>query len=212
MFPKNCLRRTIDFMRSRRKVLSLLMSAFFITVTATTTAAFAQTGKCSFQKLNFPPPANRLPSPRALNDAGAIVGTYFGGNTGHGFLLYQGKVTSFMFPGSTITEAWDISRTGIIVGTFNVNGVAGTLAFMVKNGVFHQITFPGFVVTNASAFGVNANGDVVGRIVANGAAFGFRAISLCIFVLRRADSVLRRFRFLGLQCIREFAFSDAASL
>jgi hypothetical protein len=160
-------------MRSRRKVLSLLMSAFFITVTATTTAAFAQTGKCSFQKLNFPPPANRLPSPRALNDAGAIVGTYFGGNTGHGFLLYQGKVTSFMFPGSTITEAWDISRTGIIVGTFNVNGVAGTLAFMVKNGVFHQITFPGFVVTNASAFGVNANGDVVGRIVANGAAFGF---------------------------------------
>jgi uncharacterized membrane protein len=105
---------------------------------------------------------------------GAIVGSYLDGNaTSHGFLLYQGKVSSFMFPGSIRTEAWDISRTGIIVGTYNVRGVAGTLAFMVKSGAFHQITFPGFSTTNASAFGVNDNGDVVGRFVSNGAAFGY---------------------------------------
>lgn len=169
--------------RSHRKAgkhahaLSLLMSVCFIAVTAT--AAFAQnagstTGKCSFQALNFPAPANSLPSPRALNDAGAIVGSYFGGNTSHGFLLYQGKVASFMFPGSTRTEAWDISRTGIIVGTYNVSGVIGTRAFMAKSGVFHQITFPGFSgVTNASAFGVNDKGDVVGHFVTNGTGFGF---------------------------------------
>ncbi|MGC2743579.1 MAG: hypothetical protein WA672_10355, partial [Candidatus Angelobacter sp.] len=142
-------------------------------IAATATAAFAQTGKCSFQKLTFPAPANRLPLPRALNDVGAIVGSYFGGNTSHGFLLYQGKVSSFMFPGSTRTEAWDISRTGIIVGTYNVSGVAGTLGFMVKSGVFHKITIPGFPTTNVSAFGVNDNGDVVGRFVANETAFGF---------------------------------------
>jgi len=152
------------------------MCAFFIAATATT--AFAQaagstTGSCSFQTLNFPAPANRLPSPRAINDAGAIVGSYFGGNTSHGFLLFQGKVASFMFPGSTRTDAWDISRTGIIVGTYNVSGVAGTLGFMVKSGVFHQIKIPGFPTTNVSVFGVNSNGDVVGRFVANGAAFGF---------------------------------------
>lgn len=163
-------------MKSHRKALYLLMCAFFIATTAT--AAFAQTsgsttGSCSFQRLNFPAPANRLPSPRALNDVGAIVGSYFGGNTSHGFLLYQGHLASFMFPGSIRTEAWDISRTGIIVGTYNVTGVAGTLGFMVKSGVFHQIKIPGFLTTNVSAFGVNANGDVVGRFVANGAAFGF---------------------------------------
>jgi len=152
------------------------MSVCFIVATAT--LAFAQaagstTGKCSFQALKFPAPADRLPSPRALNDLGAIVGSYFGGNTSHGFLLYRGHVASFMFPGSTRTDAWDISRTGIIVGTYNVSGVAGTRAFMAKNGVFHQITIPGFISTNTSAFGVNANGDVVGRFVSNGTGFGF---------------------------------------
>ena len=157
--------------KSHRKAVSLLMSVCFIAVTAT--AAFAQSGKCSFQTLNFPAPANRLPSPRALNDLGAIVGSYFGGNTSHGFLFYQGHLASFMFPGSIRTEAWDISRTGIIVGTYNVSGVAGTRAFMVKSGVFHQIKIPGFLSTNTSAFGVNANGDVVGRFVSNGAAFGY---------------------------------------
>ena len=161
-------------MRRHRKAVCLLLSVCFI---AATSSAFAQagatTGKCAFQTLNSPPPANRLPSPRALNDVGAIVGSYFGSNTSHGFLLYQGKVSSFMFPGSTRTEAWDISRTGIIVGTYNVSGVAGTLGFMVKSGVFHQIKIPGFLTTNVSAFGVNDNGDVVGRFVANGTAFGF---------------------------------------
>jgi uncharacterized membrane protein len=159
-------------MKSHGKARSLLISALFIVATAT--VAFAQTGKCAFQQLNFPPPDNHLPIPRALNDVGAIVGSYLDGNaTSHGFLLYQGKVSSFMFPGSIRTEAWDISRTGIIVGTYNVRGVAGTLAFMVKSGAFHQITFPGFSTTNASAFGVNDNGDVVGRFVSNGAAFGY---------------------------------------
>jgi uncharacterized membrane protein len=163
-------------MKSHRKALSLLMCAFFIAATAT--AAFAQTsgsttGQCAFQTLNFPAPANRLPVPRALNDVGAIVGSYFGGNTSHGFLLYQGHLASFMFPGSTRTEPWDISRTGIIVGTYNVSGVLGTRAFMVKSGVFHQITFPGFPATSASAFGVNSNGDVVGDFLSNGTAFGY---------------------------------------
>ena len=148
------------------------MCAFFIA--ANGTAAFSQTGKCAFQPLNFPAPANHLPTPTALNDLGAIVGSYLDANaTSHGFLLYQGKVSSFMFPGSIRTEAWDISRTGIIVGTYNVSGVAGTRAFMVKSGVFHQIKIPGFLSTNTSAFGVNANGDVVGRFVSNGAAFGY---------------------------------------
>jgi hypothetical protein len=64
-------------MRNHGKVLSLLMSVCFIAATAT--AAFAQaastTGKCSFQKLSFPPPATNG-NPVALNDLGGIAGSF----------------------------------------------------------------------------------------------------------------------------------------
>jgi uncharacterized membrane protein len=159
-------------MKDHKRIFCLLLAAFFVAATATT--AHAQGGQCAFEALNFPAPANNNPTPRALNDNGAIVGLFGGSDSkAHGFLLYQGKVASFMFPGSINTEPWDISRTGIIVGTYNVSGVAGTLGFMVQSGVFHQITIPGFSPTNVSVFGVNANGDVVGRFVANDTGFGF---------------------------------------
>jgi uncharacterized membrane protein len=160
-------------MRSHRKVFCLLMSAFFIAATAT--AAFAQTGaaagQCGFQALNFPPPANNGGG-AALNDVGAIVGGFQDSQShGHGFLLYQGKLTTFMFPGSTSTTVHDISRTGTIVGEYNVTGDTNTHPFMVQSGGFHKITVPGF--PNAqTATGVNANGDVVGQIASNTAVFG----------------------------------------
>ena len=84
-------------------------------------------------------------------------------NHSHGFLLYQGKLTTFMFPGSTSTTATDISRTGTIVGDYNVTGDPNTHPFMVQSGGFHKITLPGFSNTTATATGVNANGDVVGK-------------------------------------------------
>ena len=36
----------------------------------------------------------------------------------HGFLLYQGKFTTFMFPGSTDTIRIDMNTTGTIVGDY----------------------------------------------------------------------------------------------
>ncbi len=161
-------------MRSHTKVFSLLMSAFFIAATAT--AAFAQTGatagQCGFQKLTFPPPANNGGG-AALNDLGAIVGDFQDSQShGHGFLLYQGKLTTFMFPGSSSTTAHDISRTGTIVGEYNVTGDPNTHPFMVQSGGFHKIILPGFSNTSATATGVNANGDVVGQVASNTAVFG----------------------------------------
>lgn len=162
------------FMRSHRKALCLLMSAFFIAATAT--AAFAQTGatagQCGFQTLTFPPPANNGGG-AALNDVGAIVGGFQDSQShSHGFLLYQGKLTTFMFPGSTNTTPHDISRTGTIVGEYTVPGDSKTHPFMVQSGGFHQIILPGFSNTTATATGVNANGDVVGQIASNTAVFG----------------------------------------
>ena len=64
----------------------------------------------------------------ALNDVGGILGTYAASDFHtHGFLLYQGKFTRFMFPGSTDTIAHDINTTGTIVGDYSVgNGQSST--------------------------------------------------------------------------------------
>ena len=146
-------------MTSHRKTVCLLMSVCFIAATAT--AAFAQNGKCSFQQLNFPPPATNG-NAVALNDLGAIAGNFLDSkNTSHGFLLYQGRLTSFMFPGSSDTNVSDMSRNGIIIGQY-VTADGKDHAYMVHSGGFHEITLPGLPNADVTVTGVNANGDVVG--------------------------------------------------
>jgi uncharacterized membrane protein len=147
-------------MRNHGKTFSLLMSVCFIAATAT---AFAQSGKCSFQKLSFPPPATNG-TPVALNDLGGIAGTFLDSkNVAHGFLLYQGRLTTFMFPGSTGTSVSDMSRNGIIVGGYSTKDGKGH-AYMVHAGGFRTITLPGFPNSDLTVTGVNSNGDVVGTI------------------------------------------------
>ena len=148
-------------MKSHGKVLCLLMSVFFIAATAT--AAFAQTGKCSFQKISFPPPATNG-TPVALNDLGGIAGTFVDSkNASHGFLFYQGRLTTFMFPGSLGTTVSDMSRNGIIVGQyFSADGKGHS--YMVHAGGFHEITLPGHPNADFTVTGVNSNGDIVGAI------------------------------------------------
>ena len=153
-------------MKSHRKALSLLMCAFFIAATAAT--AFAQTasttGKCSFKTLTLPPPATNG-QPVALNDLGGIAGTFVDSkNVSHGFLLFQGKLTTFRFPGSSGTAVTDMSRNGIIVGDFSIAGDAKLHHYMVHAGGFHEITLPGRPNADFTVTGVNSNGDVVGAI------------------------------------------------
>ena len=146
-------------MRNHGKVLPLLMSVFFIAATAT--AAFTQSGKCSFQPLNFPPPATNGQA-AALNDLGGIAGTFLDSkNAGHGFLLYQGRLTTFMFPGSVSTGVSDMSRNGIIVGGYTSADGKGH-AYMVHAGGFRTITLPGHPNADVTVNGVNSNGDIVG--------------------------------------------------
>jgi len=151
-------------MTSHRKTVSLLM--FFCFIAATATIAFAQdgspTGKCSFQTVNIPAPPNRAVMLDAINDAGGILGNYEDNDSHtHGFLLYQGKFTSFLFPGSTATLAFDMNTTGTIVGEYTI-GNGAQHAFMVHSGGFHEIKIPGFPNVTAVATGVNDHGDVVG--------------------------------------------------
>jgi hypothetical protein len=135
------------------------------------------TGKCGFQNLIIPAPAGSITSPSALNDNGAIVGflsSTSGTNSNTtGFLLSNGNFTHFRFPGSADTFPQDINKSGVIVGSFDVTGGNGRRAFMVHNGVFHQVTIPGFPNASAVANGVNDLGDIVGQFDRNGSGLGF---------------------------------------
>jgi uncharacterized membrane protein len=161
-------------MKHLRKAVFLVLSACFIATTST--PVFAQDGsakgKCTFQTFNGPPASSS--SPNALNDVGAVVGTILT-STHHiaGYLLYQGKLTKFMFPGSADTFPHDINRSGTIVGAYDASPGTTLHAFMAHSGGFHAITIPGFPNTPSVATGVNDNGDVAGQFIGNGANLGF---------------------------------------
>ena len=133
------------------------------------------TGKCGFQNLAIPAPAGATTTPTALNDNGAIAGLLNSGSgaTFHtiGFLFSNGNFTHFKFPGSTDTFPNDMNKNGVIVGTFR--GPNGAGSFMAHNGVFHQMTLPGFPNAFTAANGVNDLGDIVGVFTRNGSNVGF---------------------------------------
>src|SRR6185312_13630431 len=76
--------------------------------------AFSQDGSpngmCSFRTLHLPVNSAGFDTVEAINDIGAIVGSIADANEqlSHGFLLFNGKFTSFKFPGSVVTAVHDI--------------------------------------------------------------------------------------------------------
>ncbi len=88
---------------------------------------------------------------------------------GYTYEYATGAITTIDYPGAGSTAAYGINDSGVIVGGFCVQGVAGcpidlTLgsshAFMDDNGVFTQLDFPGAELT--TAFGINNAGAIVG--------------------------------------------------
>jgi hypothetical protein len=161
----------------RKAFLALLLLSVLNLAIPLTAQDESSTGKCGFQTLVIPSPAGTTTSPTALNSNGAIVG-FLGQGTGAnfhitGFLFSGGKFAHFRFPGSADTLPHDINKNGVIVGSFDVTGGNGQRAFMVHNGVFHQVTIPGFPDAPAIASGVNDLGDIAGQFNGNGSDFGF---------------------------------------
>jgi uncharacterized membrane protein len=131
------------------------------------------TGTCGFQNLTIHSPAGTIASPTALNDKGSIVGFLQQGSGANlrviGFLQQSsGTFASFNFPGARDTLVHDINRNGLIVGGFDNLSFSGQRAFKVQNGVFRQITIPGFPDAPAEALGVNDLGDIVGDFNSTG--------------------------------------------
>ena len=110
----------------------------------------------------------------ATPDRGLIVGFDTDMATGRrrGYLLYGDAVISFVVPGSTFTEAWDINPGGAVVGTYqDATGIHG---FVWEELRFRPIDYPAATVTRAS--GINSRGDIVGWYVdAAGRTHGYVA-------------------------------------
>jgi uncharacterized membrane protein len=122
-------------------------------VTFTTTQATAQAKGCSYSDINI----KGLVS--AINDNGAMVGTAT--DRPAAFVLSNGKMSFFTFPGTHSAIPANISNTGQIVGSYVVPTDTENLhGFSVLHGVFHKINFPGADTTIVG--GNNTQGDIVG--------------------------------------------------
>jgi len=119
--------------------------------------------------------------PFGISDRGQIVGGWdTAPNTvvGHGFLLSQGKATSYDVPvtvgiGNQLNRINDV---GDIVGVFQDN--SGTLHGFILlgglSGTFVQLDYPGGTLT--SPWGINNAGEIVGKYTdSNGVDHGFLA-------------------------------------
>jgi uncharacterized membrane protein len=110
----------------------------------------------------------------ATPDGGLIVGFDTDMATGRrrGYLLYGSTFLSFMVPGSTFTEAWDINPRGTVVGTYQ--DAIGIHGFVWEKLRFGAINYPAATATRA--MGINSRGDIVGYYVdAAGRTHGYLA-------------------------------------
>lgn len=98
-----------------------------------------------------------------VNPAGDIAGIYYNaeGAVAQSYLIHNGQVSWYSFPGSMATQAWDIGPTGAIVG-FHRNGT-GIHGFVRERGVMTSFDVPSSIQTKA--FGINAGGDIVGYYI-----------------------------------------------
>lgn len=118
----------------------------------------------------------------ATPDLNLIVGFWFNmmDNQQQSYMIENGVFTSFMVPGSNLTNAWDVNPDGAIVGVYRVGTT--TRGFLrTADGDnddpdevnYITIHYPASAVTRA--FGINAGGDIVGNYVLGGVTYAFLA-------------------------------------
>lgn len=95
-----------------------------------------------------------------VNARGDIVGIGLSGLDS--YLIHNGQMTWFQLEGSALTQAWDISPTGTIVGFHRLCLTSQCLAhgFIMGEGETVSFDVPGARLTRA--YGINATGDIVG--------------------------------------------------
>jgi len=137
-----------------------------------------------FQTIDVP--GASLTAVEGINDLGDMVGVFVKGTdleSTTSFLRHNGKITTFSFPGADPgrTAAFGINNRGVIVGTYEIAFMHH--GFMLENGHFHSIDFPG--ADETQVFKISNDGDIVGTYtppfgVSNGFSFDkgqFRTIN-----------------------------------
>lgn len=151
---------------------TLFIALIFCSIFSMSLNAFAQ-AQCGTQSLVIPAPAGPAALLTDLDDKGNILGQYISGSGFAGFLLVQGTLSHFRFPGSVDTFPRDINKSSVIVGSFDLATNGPLHAFMVRNGTFSEIKLPGFAGAPVTANGINDLGDITGQILANGVQQGY---------------------------------------
>ena len=105
-------------------------------------------------------PGAMATSAAGINSAGDIVGSYYDGNTDHGFLLKDGTFTTIDVPTALSTDLVGINDAGEIVGIYVLAGQRFTHGFMYDGKKFKKVDFPG--ATSCKAIGINNAGTIVG--------------------------------------------------
>ena len=102
------------------------------------------------------PPGGGSPYDFAINDRGDIVGETIGtGLSTAGFLLSEGRYTTFAVPGARRTIPTGINSAGQIVGS-----VLGGSGFLFEGGVFRTLPW--------SAYSINDRGLIAGNVAGPG--------------------------------------------
>lgn len=105
-----------------------------------------------------PPPGGfSLAYGAGINNNDEVVG-WVDSATIEGFIYQNGKFRTLNYPGSSMSQAWDINDNDIIVGCYS--GPVVLSGFAYRNGKFLTLTFPGAKET--CPLGVNSIGEVVG--------------------------------------------------
>jgi probable HAF family extracellular repeat protein len=111
----------------------------------------------------FDPPGSTDTEAFAINDLGALVGTYTDANgVTHSFVRSPwGSTTTIDVPGATETDARGINDFGAIVGYFfDASGAAHGFK-RTPDGTIEQIDFPG--AADTGLFGINNQGHMAGQ-------------------------------------------------
>jgi probable HAF family extracellular repeat protein len=107
-----------------------------------------------------------FPDCNGINNGGDTVGIYTDSNGNHGWLrkgsmISKLDVSGAGFSGAFYTEAYGINKDGDIVGSYQ-DAASHTRGFLLHNGQYRKIDFPGLSTPNTDAYGINDEGDIVG--------------------------------------------------
>lgn len=124
--------------------------------------------------LGLPTPFDLL-IPQGVLDLGLLLGFFDLAGVRRGFMLRDGDLTVFAYPGAIATLAYGLNRLGLVVGQYQAQASDPALhSFLWQDGTFTDFAVPRAAWTEARS--VNDDGVIVGSwIDADGTRHGFVA-------------------------------------